>query len=542
MMSSTMNSCYKDTKLVVILGSTAVGKTKLSIELAKMFDGEIISADSMQVYKGLDIITNKVTPEEKQCIPHHMIDIFDSTQEFTVIDFKQRALKVITDLVKRQKVPIIVGGTNYFIEALLWDFLIEGGLDDVDPKKELRNRKAFLFPGSKRRHGDKNEVDDEESDQRVDNRDVIAETALYDELMKVDPERANQLHPNNLRKISRSLQIYHTTGETHSSLMKKQQDQPGSSKLSGPLRFPKTLLLWLTADQTILNDRISTRVDQMLEKGLENEIKTFYEKHLKANEDSNVETKEPDSDLQIISCVDSSTNVELTEKDSPLETQTNSTKSDLLSKPGKSETSMTGDSKNNVLPESNKGENSVDGVKEYQEKSEDVLLKSYEEGIFQAIGFKEFHKYLTYTGIDESKKQKLLQASLDKLKQITIKYSKKQVRWVMNRIVKRQAVNTLPVYNLNASDIAAWDEHVCKKAKEITQCFMKDEPITHAPMAISDIDEKVTVTDKHRKHVCDDCNGRIIIGDDAWEIHLKSKRHRKMKVNRAKKMQVSAQT
>ena len=116
---------FSQTKLVVVLGSTATGKSKLGIELAKLFNGEVISADSMQVYKGLDIITNKVTQEESTQVKHHLIDVVSPNEEFTVVDFKKKALGVIEDLSQKGCLPVVVGGTNYFIESLLWDFLID---------------------------------------------------------------------------------------------------------------------------------------------------------------------------------------------------------------------------------------------------------------------------------------------------------------------------------------------------------------------------------------------------------------------------------
>ena len=111
--------------LVVILGCTGTGKSKLAIEIAKEIDGEIISADSIQVYKGLDIITNKVTSNEQAVIPHYMINIVEPSEQFSVVQFKAKALPIIDDIIERQKVPIIIGGTNYYIESLLWQNLIE---------------------------------------------------------------------------------------------------------------------------------------------------------------------------------------------------------------------------------------------------------------------------------------------------------------------------------------------------------------------------------------------------------------------------------
>ncbi|XP_012945509.2 tRNA dimethylallyltransferase [Aplysia californica] len=112
--------------LVVVLGATGAGKSKLALEIAKLFNGEIISADSMQIYKGLDIITNKVTEEEQRECKHHMISYLDADyKHYTVVDFRNAAQPIIEDLLSQRKLPVIVGGTNYYIESLLWDFTID---------------------------------------------------------------------------------------------------------------------------------------------------------------------------------------------------------------------------------------------------------------------------------------------------------------------------------------------------------------------------------------------------------------------------------
>ena len=146
--------------LVVILGSTGTGKSKLAIEIGKRLGGEIISADSMQVYKGLDIITNKVTAEEQSQCPHHMIDFVSPLKEFSVVDFRNMALPLIEDIKSRGKIPIVVGGTNYYIESVLWDILIDEDRNDNSssgeelvepegqgPSKKIRKRKLLESTG-----------------------------------------------------------------------------------------------------------------------------------------------------------------------------------------------------------------------------------------------------------------------------------------------------------------------------------------------------------------------------------------------------------
>jgi len=252
-------------------------------------------------------------------------------------------------------------------------------------------------------------------------------------------------------------------------------------------------LLWLTADQDVLDRRISTRVDEMVDKGLLREIQTFYENHVQRE----ITTKSQDGTAKVEKIKNS--------KQHQKELQT--------------------DKKDDV-------DNSIE--------AESYLIKSYQEGLFQAIGFKEFHAYLTYNGTCEETKRNLLKTSLEKLKQITIKYSKKQIRWVTNRIVRRPPENTVNVYKLDATNIESWHVDVLAHAKEITRSYINDDDIKYRPYTFDedhDNNERDGVIDKNRKHICDDCDGRIIVGDDAWMAHLKSKRHKKMKTGHDKRQQ-----
>ncbi|CAH2014439.1 unnamed protein product [Acanthoscelides obtectus] len=161
--------------LVVILGSTGSGKTKLSLELAQKFDGEIVGADSMQIYKGLDISTAKATPQEQSVAPHHLIDILDPHETFTVTQYRNKALNVIQDILDRNKLPIVVGGTNYYIEALLWKILIDND--------QYVNTHGIL----------------------PHNEHELPSEVLHQKLKDLDPKMAMRLHPNNKRKIIRLL-------------------------------------------------------------------------------------------------------------------------------------------------------------------------------------------------------------------------------------------------------------------------------------------------------------------------------------------------
>ncbi|CAG8666561.1 1087_t:CDS:10 [Acaulospora morrowiae] len=230
--------------VIAIVGTTGVGKSDLGIQLAKTLGGEIINGDSMQVYKGLDIITNKTPMSEREGVPHHLINFLEPHLEYRVTEFTKDALKIIKEIHKRDKIPIIVGGTHYYIQSLLW-------------------KNSLIGNGSI--------CDESDSDDALEFKEVLdVETdVLYKRLQEVDPVMANRWHWNDRRKIRRSLQIYLQTGKPHSEWI-KEQHQPGEKASS--LRFPLTCIFWLYADPGVLDKRLDARVDKMIERGLFDEI------------------------------------------------------------------------------------------------------------------------------------------------------------------------------------------------------------------------------------------------------------------------------
>jgi len=229
-------------KLLVLIGPTAVGKTSLSIALAKKFRGEIISGDSMQIYKGMDIGTAKIRQEEMEGIPHHLIDIKFPHESFSVAEFQQLVREKITEISNRGNLPMIVGGTGLYIQSVIYDYQFSDVPSDDTLRKNLEIKAA------------------EEGNQ-----------ALYDELLKVDPEGADHIHPNNLRRVIRALEIYYCTGKTMSDVQKEQK----------PDLLYDTAIVGLTMDRERLYDRINERVDLMLEQGLLEEVKTLYQKGIR---------------------------------------------------------------------------------------------------------------------------------------------------------------------------------------------------------------------------------------------------------------------
>lgn len=237
-----MEALDKKEKLVVLLGPTAVGKTKTSIELAKKFDGEIISGDSMQIYKGMDIGTAKITPQEMEGIPHHLIDIKLPYESFSVAEFQKLVREKITDITSRGKLPMIVGGTGLYIQSVIYDYQFSDAPSDEEFRDRLEKR------------------------VQIEGNEVI-----YQELKEVDPEGARNIHPNNIRRVIRALEIIHCTGKTMS------QFQEGQS----PNLLYETAIIGLTMERDQLYDRINRRVDLMMDQGLLEEVESFFRSGLK---------------------------------------------------------------------------------------------------------------------------------------------------------------------------------------------------------------------------------------------------------------------
>lgn len=221
--------------LIIIAGPTAVGKSSISIELAKMIKGEIISADSMQVYKDLDIGTAKITKEEMQNIPHHMIDILDLGEEFSVSLFKKLFDNIVQEIYKRDHIPILVGGTGFYIQAALY------GIDFSDNSYDISYRK---------------ELEKDIKEGKIDE--------LYEELKKVDLEYSKIIHKNNHVKLIRALEYYHCT---RTPLSKHNEEEKKKES-----RF-NHLFTVITDDRNALYERINKRVDKMIDDGLLSEVK-----------------------------------------------------------------------------------------------------------------------------------------------------------------------------------------------------------------------------------------------------------------------------
>ncbi|XP_001358410.3 tRNA dimethylallyltransferase [Drosophila pseudoobscura] len=429
--------------LIVILGSTGTGKTKLSLELAERFGGEIISADSMQVYTNLDIATAKATKEEQARARHHLLDVATPAEPFTVTHFRNAALPIIERLLAKSTPPIVVGGTNYYIESLLWDILVN--TQDGDSNKSP--------------------TADPLADDAMS---AMTTAALHQHLASIDASSANRIHPNNRRKILRAIEVYQGTGQTLTEKLAEQRQRPGGNRLGGPLRYPHTILLWLRCQQDVLNERLDGRVDGMLEQGLLRELRRFHDTY--------------------------------------------------------------------------KG----------------VTVQAYTSGVLQTIGYKEFVPYLVKHNEQQDEKIEeylkthgyrlpskeelkedglpdgidLLRTCCDELKLVTRRYSKKQIKWINNRFLGSKDRQVPDLYELDTSDVSAWQERVYQRAESIVDSYRSDQLCEIEPMAKrvhpgADLNEETS-------NFCATCE-RHFVGEYQWGLHLKSNKHKRRREAKRRK-------
>ncbi|KAG7389355.1 hypothetical protein PHYPSEUDO_010483 [Phytophthora pseudosyringae] len=407
-------------KVLVVIGTTGAGKTKLSLDLAKAVGGEIVNSDAMQMYRGLDVATAKITEPEKQGVPHHLFDVVGPSARCDVLEFKRRALRAIDDILARGKVPIVVGGTMYYTQSILWKSQL---LDDVPVTA------TALADGG----------------QQGQQQEQTSPEALYARLQAVDPVMAARLHVNNARKVQRSLQVFEQTGVPHSELLARQEREQRNVE-----RYFDACALWVHASKPVLSERLAQRVDTMLSSGLVEEIRG-----LRAHVKENPPRLNPDGD---------------------------------------------GDEE---------AQNSV--------------------GILQAIGYKEFQPYFdaleaTKDG-DPEALETILNACVEQLNVATRQYARRQLSWIRNKFVTK----SIPVYQVDSSDVAKWDALVAQPAIEIAHKFLKGEEIT-AHQSVQqqkpEAAQAASLEDKFQKNTCTACDGRGFTGKKQWAEHLRSKGHK----------------
>lgn len=229
--------------LIILTGPTAVGKTSASIGLAKAVEGEIISADSMQVYRGMDIGSAKISRKEMDGVRHYLVDVLEPEEEFNVVKFQRLARQAAEEIYSRNKIPIVVGGTGFYIQALLYDIDFTENDGDISLRQELEKTAEEKGP-----------------------------EYLHQLLQEVDPQAARDLHPNNIKRVIRALEFYRQTGQKISEHNRKERAK------ESPYRYAYFVL---TDDRARLYDRIDRRVDAMMEAGLLEEVRSLRDRGVK---------------------------------------------------------------------------------------------------------------------------------------------------------------------------------------------------------------------------------------------------------------------
>ena len=229
--------------LIILTGPTAVGKTAASIGLAKAVEGEIISADSMQVYRGMDIGSAKISRKEMDGVRHYLVDVLEPEEEFNVVKFQRLARQAAEEIYSRNKIPIVVGGTGFYIQALLYDIDFTENDGDISLRQELEKTAEEKGP-----------------------------EYLHQLLQEVDPQAARDLHPNNIKRVIRALEFYRQTGQKISEHNRKERAK------ESPYRYAYFVL---TDDRARLYDRIDRRVDAMMEAGLLEEVRSLRDRGVK---------------------------------------------------------------------------------------------------------------------------------------------------------------------------------------------------------------------------------------------------------------------
>lgn len=464
--------------LVVVLGATACGKSKLAIELARRFGGEIISADSMQVYHGLDIVTNKVTKEEQQLAKHHMIDFLNPLHRYSVVDFRTKSLEIIEKLKEKNSLPIIVGGTNYYIESLIWkEFLFLSSdhksikrSSNTDEDKPNSEEDFSTLLDTEVKTQDKLPSDSFHSEEDLEDIEKffkkriylssftnVANEKLWNILEQVDEESAHYFHPNDKRRIIRCLQVIQEKRKNYSQLLKdvNKSSQEGQASLGGPLRFEPTCVLWLSCDSSCLDKILDERVDQMLNRGLLSELEGFHEEY---NRQRITNGEKPD----------------------------------------------------------------------------------YSIGIFQTIGFKEFHNYLILDSDAKSSEEgdRILKKSIFEMKLSTRRYAKRQLKWIRRRFLQAGTRDLPPVFKLSTTlEEEKWCEQVREPAFEIVSSLIEGRPLNDKVASLRQHPEK-QIPNTPGKFYCEACD-RTFIGTNQINDHQNSKSHKKkMDDSRSKKQRV----
>ncbi|CAI9727888.1 tRNA dimethylallyltransferase-like isoform X1 [Octopus vulgaris] len=545
--------------VVVVLGATGTGKSKLAIELAKVFSGEIINADSMQAYKGLDIITNKVTAEERAECPHHLLDFVSPLNfKYTIADFQAASIPIIENLLSNQKLPVIVGGTNYYIESLLWKFLIK---KEEHPEStgndSARNVTSEKVPFSLKCEAETVDNKDKELLAHISTdsgtpKYIPTECSPIPKRRKLNAEHGNESSRDD-STVTHKSEIDSTT-----QLVKTEgKNVDGDSSDSESSHSDRTELKSSCTDNTDVNNTVSDTHKEYCTKETTNisecDITSFplcdirqwgYEvdsvqlhARLKQLDPTSAQKIHPNDRRKLIRALEIYDKHGIP-KSEILKEQHKSVGLDAISGPLRYPKSCIFwiqcdqevlnerlDKRVDDMLQRGLVSELLDFHKQYNEsRIKEGIELDYTLGIFQSIGFKEFHEYLIMSEEERNTKKgdQLFNEGVEALKRVTRKYARKQVRWLNNRLLKRSPDNTPPVYALDATDVTHWQNKVHNPAVEVLQAMMKDE-LPAIPTAPHLQEPK----NKHVLNVCDICDGIILVTEKDFKMHMASRKHKK---------------
>ncbi|KAI8927816.1 IPP transferase-domain-containing protein [Entophlyctis helioformis] len=426
-----MASSTRGRLVLAVVGTTGVGKSKLAVQLAQALGGQVLNTDSMQVYRGLDLATNKPSPAERALVPHHLFDFVDPAREYSVAEYARDAQLAIDAIHAQNQIPVLVGGTHYYMQSLLWNQSIihtspgsgpaiqdipsasksmHPSLPSILPPDTIASMASALSS----------------TDPRTQPPQAIAafqdSSVLFDLLARVDPGMAERWHPKDSRKIRRSIEVLYTTGKQHSQWLREQKT--AGQQVDTQLRY-RTLVFWLYAPIQSLYPRLDSRVDEMVNSGLFEEMQEMRAM-MRAGQVAGVSS-------------------------------------------------------------SSDGASGFTGVSLASGARDDL----YKRGILQAIGFKEFHDYFSAleAASEESAGSKPTQQDIDRLrsqgledmKRGTRQYARRQITWIRNKLapvcLAEHAKGHGAFYLIDAESLDEWDTRIRDVAVGLARRFMDTDEV-----------------------------------------------------------------
>ncbi|XP_065072872.1 tRNA dimethylallyltransferase isoform X2 [Ochlerotatus camptorhynchus] len=531
--------------LVVILGSTGTGKTKLSIALARRFGGEIISADSMQVYRELDIVTAKATREEQSQAPHHLLDVATPDQAFTVIHFRERALPIIDRLLAENRMPVIVGGTNYYIESVLWQVLVGSGIRQENTRR--------------RRHSGTSQDEAEETAEE----ETLFDSGKRTKLVTEDRANPEASHGAGSGRSSRMEEIESTRSRLSvdgSGVEKESESPPPTAKKVREEQESENR----GAETEKAADDPAEKVLLMTTEQMEQLESTVLHGVLRRVDPVTADRLHPNNKRKIVRAL------EVFQQDGQplsriLEDQRALSGGCKLGGPLRYRNVVliwlrceqeTLNARLDARVDSMVAQGLLAEIRQFYER----YVKPYEDndfhqGILQSIGFKEFVAYLEKFDhqhdqliTDYMRKSSddgtppeglpLLQKCLDNLKLVTRRYSKKQIKWINHRFLGNSRREVPPIYALDTTDVGKWDENVFTPAEQVIEAVLEGKIPTKQPMP------RLTTAreglNEETSFFCDICQ-RTIVGEYQWQSHLRSNKHKKCVQSKSKQAKQSTE-